>query len=105
MLPTQETLKEILLRDKLVNPEDLKRALEEQEKFGGELSRILLKLKLISEDQLSVVLSEALHLPLINLNLFRIDPSLLKLIPKETAEKFLVDPDLQAQRSADHCHG
>ncbi len=63
MLPTQETLKEIILRDQLVSPEDLKRALEEQKKFGGELSRILLRLKLVGEDQLSVVLSEALHLP------------------------------------------
>jgi len=92
MLPIQETLKEILLRDKLVTPDDLKRALEEQKKFGGELSRILLKLKLIPEDQLSVVLSEALHLPLINLNLLKIDPPLVKLIPKEVAEKFLVIP-------------
>jgi type IV pilus assembly protein PilB len=92
MLPTQEILKEILLRDQLVSSEDLNRALEEQKKFGGELSRILLKLKIIAEDQLSVVLSEALHVPLINLNLFKIDPSLLKLIPKEIAEKFLLIP-------------
>ena len=97
MLPTQETLKEILLRDKLITPEDLDRAIEEQERSGGELSRILLRLKLIAEDQLSVVLSEALQLPLINLNLFRIDPALLKLIPKETAEKSFIDPYLQAQ--------
>ena len=92
MLPTQETLKEILLRDQLITPEDLNRAIEEQERSGGELSRILLRLKLVAEDQLSVVLSEALQLPLINLNLFRIDPSLLKLIPKETAEKSLLIP-------------
>ncbi len=92
MLPTQENLKEILLRDHLITPEDLNRALEEQGRSGGELSRILLRLKLISEDQLSVVLSEALQLPLINLNLFRIDPSLLKLIPKEIAEKSLLIP-------------
>ena len=92
MLPTQVTLKEILLRDKLITPENLNRAIEEQERSGGELSRILLKLKLVPEDQLSVVLSEALQLPLINLNLFRIDPSLFKLIPKETAEKSLLIP-------------
>jgi len=85
-------LKEILLRDELISPEDLERASKEQERSGGELSRILLRLKLIAEDQLSVVLSEALQLPLINLNLFRIDPSLLKLIPKETAEKNLLIP-------------
>lgn len=60
MLPTQATLKEILLRDQLITTEDLNRALEEQELSGGELSRILLRLKLVSEDQLSVVLSEAL---------------------------------------------
>ena len=92
MLPTQEILKEILLRDQIVTPEDLNKAIEEQKRFGGELSRILLKLKMVAEDQLSVVLSEALQLPLINLNLFRIDPSLLKLIPKETAEKNLLIP-------------
>ncbi len=85
-------LKEILLRDRLITPEDLNRAIEEQERSGGELSRILLRLKLVDEDQLSVVLSEALQLPLINLNLFRIDPSLLKLIPKETAERSLLLP-------------
>jgi len=85
-------LKEILLRDQLISPEDLNRAVEEQERSGGDLSRVILRLKLIAEDQLSVVLSEVLQLPLINLNLFRIDPSLLKLIPKETAEKSLLIP-------------
>jgi len=89
MLPT---LKEILLRDHMVAPEDLNRAIEEQKRSGGELGHILLRLKLVTEDQLSVSLSEALQLPLINLNSFRIDPSLLKLIPKETAEKFLLIP-------------
>jgi len=92
MLPIQATLKEILLRDQIVSPENFDRAIAQQEKTGGELSRILLKLKLVTEDQLSVVLSEALQLPLINLNLFRIDRSLLKLIPKEIAEKSLLIP-------------
>ncbi len=92
MLPTQAILKDILLRDHLVSPEDLNKALEEQKRSGGELSRILLRLKLLGEDQLSVVLSEALQLPLINLSLFRIDPALIKLIPRETAEKHLLIP-------------
>ena len=92
MLPTQAILKEILLRDQLITPENLDHAIKEQERSGGELSRILLRLQLIAEDELSVVLSEALQLPLINLNLFRIDPALLKLIPKDTAEKHLLMP-------------
>ena len=61
MLPNHETLKEILLRDQLITPQDFDRAVLEQERTGGELSRILLKLKLVGEDQLSVVLSEALQ--------------------------------------------
>jgi type IV pilus assembly protein PilB len=92
MLALTATLKEILLRDNLIKPEDFERAMEEQRRSGGELSRVLLRLKLVGEDQLSVVLSEALQLPLINLNLFKVDPSLLKLIPKETAEKSLIIP-------------
>jgi type IV pilus assembly protein PilB len=92
MLPTQGTLKEILLRDQIVTSADFDRAVEEQKRTGGELSRILLRLKIVSEDQLIVVLSEALQIPLINLNLYHIDPTLLKLIPKETAEKSLLIP-------------
>jgi type IV pilus assembly protein PilB len=91
-MPRENPLKEIILRDQLISPEDIDRAVEEQERSGGELSRILVRLNLIAEDQLSVVLSEALQLPLINLNLFRIDPALLKLVPKETAEKSLLIP-------------
>jgi len=92
MLPTQDNLKEILLRDRLISPENLGRAVEEQRRSGGELSRVLLRLKLIAEDELSVVLSEALQLPLINLNLFRVDPAVLKLIPKDVAQKSLLLP-------------
>jgi len=75
------------LRDQLIAPEDSS-AIAEQERSRG-IKAYLLRLKLVGEDQLSVVLSEALQLPLINLNLFRIDPPPKKLIPKETAEKFL----------------
>lgn len=88
----QAALKQILLRDKLISPEDFNRALQEQERLGGELSHILLRMKLVGEDQLSVALSEVLQLPIINLNLFRFDPSVLQLIPKEFAEKHLVIP-------------
>jgi type IV pilus assembly protein PilB len=88
----QAALKQILLRDKLVSPADINRAIQEQERCGGELSHILLRLKLVGEDELSVVLSEVLQLPIINLNLFRFDPSLIKLIPKEVAEKYLLIP-------------
>ncbi len=92
MLPLTERLKEILLRDNIVSASDMERALKEQKNSGGELSSILLKLKLILEDQLSVALSEALHIPIINLASFKIDPSLLKLVPRTVAETYRLVP-------------
>ena len=44
MLSLKERLQEILIRDKLIKPEDLQKALEEQRQTGGPLSKILVKL-------------------------------------------------------------
>jgi type IV pilus assembly protein PilB len=92
MVPLNQRIKDILVRDHLVSSSDLDRAFKEQKSSGGELSSILLKLKLLSEDQLSLVLSEALGIPIINLSLFKIDPALLKLIPRSLAETYLLIP-------------
>ncbi len=92
MISFKERLKEILLRDRLVSPENLQRALEEQRKTGGELSRVLLKLKVVNEEQLCLVLSESLDVPVINLATFKLDPEVVKLLPKEFAQKHQIIP-------------
>ncbi len=92
MLPLTQRLKEILLRDNLVSAQDIERALEEQKVNGGELSSILLKFKLISEDQLSIVISEALGIPIINLASFKIDPAVLKLVHRSVAQTYQLLP-------------
>ena len=66
MLTTQGILKEILLRENIVTPEGLNRAIKEQERSGEELSRILLRLKLVATDQLSAVLEEVSMITLTN---------------------------------------
>lgn len=92
MLPLTQRLKEVLLRDKLVSVSDMERVLKEQKAHGGELSNLLLKLKLVSEDQLSLALSEALHIPIINLSLLKVDSEILKLIPRTLAETYQLIP-------------
>ncbi len=92
MLSVKEQIQEILLRDKIISPDALNRAVEEQKKSGGELSRVLLKMKLVGEDQLTVVLSEALGLPLINLAMIKLDQKLLKLLPKDLVQKYQLVP-------------
>ena len=88
----KDRLQKILIRDKHISPEDLAQALEEQEKAGGELSKILIKLKLIDEDILTQILSEGLGLPPINVSRLKIDPEVLKIIPKAIASKYQIMP-------------
>lgn len=88
----KDRLKEILIRDKHISPEDLASALNKQEKTGGELSKILIKLNLIDEDILAQILSEGLGLPPINISRLKIDSEVLKIIPKAIAEKYQIMP-------------
>jgi len=92
MQSIKDRLKEILLRDKLISLDKLDRALDEQRISGGELSRILVKNNFVDENLLSRVLSEALDLPLINISRLKIEPELLKLLPREVMEKHKIVP-------------
>src|SRR3989338_3323007 len=88
----KERLQEILIRDKHISQEDLEQALKEQEKSGGELSKILIKLNLIDEDILTQVLSEGLGLPPINISRLKVDPDVVQIIPKAIASKYQIMP-------------
>ena len=92
MSPLTQHIQEILLRDHLVSAADIEKSLNEQKASGAELSSILLKFKLISEDQLILVLSEALNIPLINLFMFKIDPAIIKLVPASIAQTHQLIP-------------
>ncbi len=90
MFSLKERLREILIRDNIIKEEDLERALEKQRKFGGELSKILVQLKLVSEYELTVSISESLGLPPIDISRLKIDPEVVRLIPKEIAIKYQI---------------
>jgi general secretion pathway protein E len=53
----------MLLADNLITPQDLQRALDFQERLGGRLGAILIRLGALSEDALLAVLSRQLELP------------------------------------------
>ena len=88
----KERLQQILIRDDLIKKEDLDRALEEQQRSGGDLSRVLVQMKLISEENLTRVLGEGLGMPPIDILRFKVDPQVMKIIPKEVAEKYQIVP-------------
>ncbi|HBR14597.1 MAG TPA: type II secretion system protein GspE [Candidatus Omnitrophica bacterium] len=92
MASLKERLKEILLRDNVISPQDLEKALKVQKETGGELSKVLVKLNLIDEDVLTQVLSEGLGMPPISISRLKVDPQVLQIIPKETAVKYQIMP-------------
>src|SRR5882724_6098795 len=85
-------LGEILVRENLISPQHLREALDYQREHGGRLGYNLAKLGLVSDDMITAVLSRQYGIPSVNLDLFQIDDSVLRLIPEEVAQKYLVLP-------------
>ncbi len=90
MSSLKERLLDILIHDKILKQEDLDRALVEQKKSGGELSKILVRLKFISEDDLTHALSSGLGMPPIDISRLKIDPAVVKIIPQDIAVKYQI---------------
>ena len=85
-------LGEILVRENLISPQNLREALDYQREHGGRLGFNLVKLGLVSDDMITAVLSRQYGIPSVNLELFNIDPAVLRLIPHEVAQKHSVLP-------------
>jgi len=85
-------LGELLLREKLISPEQLKSALDLQKKNGYSLNAALVNLGYITEEEIAKALSRQLGYPYIDLNQFDVYPDVIKLIPVEIAKKYMVMP-------------
>src|SRR5947199_6047668 len=85
-------LGEILVRENLISPQHLREALDYQREHGGRLGFNLVKLGLVTDDMITAVLSRQYGIPSVNLELFDIDESVLRLIPQEVAQKYSVLP-------------
>jgi type IV pilus assembly protein PilB len=85
-------LGEILVRENLISPQNLREALDHQREHGGRLGFNLVKLGLVSDDMITAVLSRHYGIPSVNLDLFSIDAAVLRLIPQEVAQKHAVLP-------------
>jgi len=83
---------ELLIKDNFITGEQLETALEYQRQHAGRLGSILINLGYVQDDDITSVLSKQYGVPSINLAFFEIDPSVIKLVPAETAQKYLVVP-------------
>jgi len=85
-------LGESLLKDNLITPQQLKEALDYQRINGGRLASTLVKLCMLSDEEVTAVLSRQYGVPSVNLDLFEVDPAAVALVPQETAERYCVLP-------------
>ncbi len=85
-------LGQLLLKAKLITEEQLNEAVRLQKIEGKRLGSILLKMGVINEESLITFLSRQYNAPAINLSDHKIDASLLKLVPYETARKYQLIP-------------
>jgi len=85
-------LGELLVRENLITVQQLRKAQEEQQKSGARIGAALIKTGAIEESKLTDFLSKQYGVPAINLKDFDIDPEIIKLVPKDVAQKHLVIP-------------
>jgi len=86
------SLGDVLLKEGFASEEDFKKAKEYQRKEGGKLADILVKLGIISEEQLVVGFSKQLGIPHIKLRNYKLDPEIIKILPIKIIRKEKVIP-------------
>ncbi|HET7853141.1 MAG TPA: type II secretion system protein GspE, partial [Candidatus Methylomirabilis sp.] len=85
-------LGEMLVKSKLITEDQLKKALSQQSTSGGRLGSNLVKLGFLTEEDITSFLSKQYGVPSINLAHFEIDQNVIKLVPAEIAQKHMVIP-------------
>jgi type IV pilus assembly protein PilB len=83
---------EILVKDSLISSEQLQQALDYQRGNASRLGSCLLKMGLVSDDDIMAVLSRQYGVPSINLKLHEVERSVAKLIPYGIAVRFQIVP-------------
>ncbi|MDH3296885.1 MAG: type IV-A pilus assembly ATPase PilB [Gemmatimonadota bacterium] len=83
---------ELLLREGLITREDLDKALEQQKVTGTRLGFALVTNGVLSEGDLTRVLSQQYRVPAVDLTAVEIEPKILKLVPADFANKHLILP-------------
>jgi type IV pilus assembly protein PilB len=87
-----QRLGDLLVKEKVITPEQLEQALKSQKETGTRLGSVLVKLGFLSDEDVTNFLSRQYGVPAINLSFFEIDASVVKLIPQETAKRYQILP-------------
>ncbi len=88
----EERVGDILLRMGLITEEQLKSVLEEQKKTHEKVGQIFVQRGVISPSALTKVLSAQTNLPSINIENYKIDPAVISVLPEQFIRTNLIIP-------------
>ncbi|HME36392.1 MAG TPA: type IV-A pilus assembly ATPase PilB [Candidatus Sulfotelmatobacter sp.] len=87
-----QRLGDLLVKEKIITPEQLEQANKVQKEQSVRLGSALVKLGFLTDEDVTNFLSRQYGVPAINLSYFEIDPAVVKLIPFETAKRYQILP-------------
>ena len=87
-----QRLGDLLVKEKIITPEQLEQANKVQKEQTCRLGSALVKLGFLTDEDVTNFLSRQYGVPAINLSYFEIDPAVVKLIPFETAKRYQILP-------------
>src|SRR5438270_9063316 len=87
-----QRLGDLLVKEKVITSEQLAQATKVQKETNCRLGSALVKLGFLTDEDVTNFLSRQYGVPAINLSYFEIDPSVVKLIPFETAKRYQILP-------------
>lgn len=85
-------LGELLVQENLISPQQLQEAREYQNQHGGKLRYNLIELGFVEDEEITAFISRRYGVPSIDLSQVDVDPSLIKLLPAEAAQKYQMFP-------------
>ena len=88
----KKRLGEILIEEGVINELQLATALGDQKQWGGKIGEILLRMKMMTEEDLAFALQTRLKVKWLSLKEMTVQEAIIKLVPEETAKKFLIVP-------------
>ncbi len=89
----------LLLKENLVTPQQLEKAISHQNANGSKLDNAVATLGYVKEQEIRALLSRQYGVPSIDLAHFEVDPSIIRIIPPETARKYQVLPLSRSERT------
>ncbi|MFH1753946.1 MAG: type II secretion system ATPase GspE [Candidatus Omnitrophota bacterium] len=89
---SKRSLGESLVEDGLITPEQFKAAQSEESKTGHRLRKIIVKMGMVTEEDMVEFISRKLGVPKIELSNYLIDPQTVELVPENLARKYELIP-------------